>query len=75
MQGRVKKILMEIGLTAEPTENDSLADCGYDSLLIVLSISALEKEFSIKIPADAVTEENFATLHSLEKLVLLLGGK
>ena len=72
---RIEKVLLSIGLAAVPSSSESLADCGFDSLLIVLSVSALEKEFSLRIPADRVDEESFSSIDSLEQLLISLGAK
>jgi acyl carrier protein len=76
MQNRIRKVLLAIGLPSVPDEaNESLLDHGLDSLMIVLSVAAFEKEFSLKIPADKVDESAFATLENIEKLLKSLGAK
>ncbi len=76
MNERILRCLETIGLPSLPSkENENLADHGYDSLFVVLSISAFESEFSIKIPADLVTEENFATVGSIAQTLSTLGAK
>ncbi|MCO5142961.1 MAG: phosphopantetheine-binding protein [Oligoflexia bacterium] len=76
MKERIKKCLLSVGLPSVPENDDeALADYGFDSLLIVLSISALENEFSIKIPGNKVDEESFLSILAIEKLIISLGAK
>lgn len=60
-------------LPASSTE--PLADHGFDSLMIVLTVAQLEKEFGIKIPGAKVDEENFASIDSIGQLLASLGVK
>lgn len=76
MNDRILRCLETIGLPSLPSKADeNLADHGYDSLFVVLSVSAFESEFSIKIPADVVTEENFSTVAAIAKTITKLGAK
>lgn len=76
MEQRIRQVLENIGLASLPeSAGDSLADYGLDSLMIVLSVAGFEKEFSIKIPADKVDESSFATIASIQKLLVSLGAK
>lgn len=76
MKERIKNVLLSIGLPSVPDEaNESLLDHGLDSLMIVMSVAAFEKEFKLRIPADKVDEAAFATLENIEKLLKSLGAK
>lgn len=76
VKDRIEKVLVSIGLASIPAqETDSLADCGFDSLLLVLSVSAFEKEFQIKIPANRIEDENFQNIEAIKKLLISLGAK
>lgn len=76
MQEKIRNVLLAIGLPSVPeAANESLLDHGLDSLMIVLSVAALEKEFAIKIPADKVDESAFSTLENMERMLSSLGAK
>jgi acyl carrier protein len=73
---RVRKVLLAAGLSSLPdSAEESLVDYGLDSLMMVLAVAQLEKEFSIKIPGEKVEEENFSTISRVTQLVQELGAK
>lgn len=70
LQSRIDRALRRAGLAELPDDTRAdLRDHGMDSLLIVLSVAELEREFSISIPAERVSEESFRTLHALRILI------
>ncbi len=74
MQARLRKTLLRVGVPSLPEDAQApLADYGLDSLLVVLSVAALEAEFSVRIPAEKV--ESFVCLDSMEQLLRSLGAK
>ena len=76
MRDRVRAILEKVGMSPSPEKgDDALLDYGFDSLMMVLIIAELEKEFKIKIPASTIDEEIFSTLDSLEKFAKERGAK
>lgn len=76
MEQRIRNVLETIGLPSLPESADEpLADHGFDSLMVVLSVGALEKEFSIKIPAGEVDEDAFATIAKISGLLTKLGAR
>lgn len=46
-----------------------------DSLMMVLMVSELEREFKIKIPAEKVTEQVFLSFVTVEHFLRELGAK
>lgn len=76
IQNRIRTVLTSLGLSSVPdSPEESLADYGLDSLMMVLAVAQFEKEFSVKIPGDLVEEENFATLNKLEAMLAQAGAK
>lgn len=76
MEQRIRNVLESIGLPSLPEGvSESLIDHGLDSLMIVLSVAAFEKEFSIRIPAEQVDEEAFSTIEKISALLTRLGAK
>lgn len=76
MKPRIEKTLLALGLASVPaTTDEPLADSGFDSLLMALSISALEREFAVKIPASRVDETTFRSIDSIAELLASLGAK
>lgn len=70
MNERIRKSLLAIGMPSVPTDpNENLEDHGLDSLMMVLAVAQLEKEFAIKIPGSKVEEANFSTIAQLAQLV------
>jgi acyl carrier protein len=67
---RVKECLRRAGLERLPAEDtDDLRACGLDSLLSVLTLVELQREFGIRIPASAVTDTSFASVDHLAALI------
>jgi acyl carrier protein len=67
---RVRECVRRAGLERLPSGNaDDLRACGLDSLLSVLTVIELQKEFGIRIPANAVTDSSFACIDNLATLV------
>jgi acyl carrier protein len=76
IQNRIRTVLTGLGLSSVPESADeSLADYGLDSLMMVLAVAQFEKEFSVKIPGDLVEEENFSTVAKLEAMLIQAGAK
>lgn len=55
------------------TPSDPLADRGFDSLLFVMAVVEIEKEFSVRVPAEKATPEAFRNLATLEELLISMG--
>jgi acyl carrier protein len=69
---RVRECLRRAGLPRLPSrDTDDLAACGLDSLMSVLAVIELQKEFGITIPARSVTGTSF---ESVERLAALVPG-
>jgi len=76
MIGRIRSALKNGGFSDVPeSASVALSDHGMDSLLLATGVLELEEEFSIRIPADRIQPEAFATLTAIEALILSLGGK
>ena len=73
---RIRESIKRAGLSDLPHESSvTLADFGFDSLMVVLTVSQLEKEFKIKIPASSIEENTFESLATIEKFLQKLGAK
>jgi acyl carrier protein len=67
---RVRACLLRAGLAHLPPEDSSdLGAYGLDSLVSVLVVIELEKEFGVTIPSRALTREAF---HSVAQLACLI---
>jgi acyl carrier protein len=72
---RIRRALTRAGMTELPDDIDApLADHGMDSLIMVLSVAELEREFALSITAHAFSEESFRTLGAVRALVQRAGG-
>jgi acyl carrier protein len=73
---RMGRALRAAGLPEVPENvHEDLSLHGMDSLLMVLSVAELEKEFGIRIPAHAFSEESFQTLEALAGFLRSLGAE
>ncbi|MFY2558089.1 phosphopantetheine-binding protein [Corallococcus terminator] len=71
----IKKALLSAGMEALPTDTaESLATHGMDSLLMVLSVAALEKELSLRISGKDFSEQSFHSLDTLAAWLRELGA-
>ena len=67
---RVRECLMRAGLPRlPPGDADDLGAYGLDSLLSVLTVIELQKEFGVSIPASAVNAASFDSIDDLAALV------
>ena len=67
---RVRECLKRAGLARLPPGNsDDLRGWGIDSLLAVLTVIELQKDFGVRIPAHAITESSFDSIERLAALV------
>ena len=67
---RIKTALQKAGLPDLPTDpNSSLEDCGFDSLIAVLSIAQLEQEFGIRLALGKITPADLYSLASIQNLL------
>jgi acyl carrier protein len=67
---RVRECLRRAGLSRLPAgDTDDLGVYGLDSLLSVLTVIELRKEFGTPIPASAVTAASFDSISHLAALV------
>ncbi|NMO13920.1 acyl carrier protein [Pyxidicoccus fallax] len=72
---RIGKALRAAGMEDLPTgTSESLSAYGMDSLMMVLSVAALEKEFSIRISGRDFSEAAFQNLASLAFWLRKLGA-
>lgn len=70
MEEQVLKVLQEEYPEIDFTTSDTMVDDGIlDSLTITGIIGALSLEFSIQIPYEEITEENFNSLSAMAALV------
>lgn len=72
---KVSELLLDCGLFELPEGNlhAGLDDYGLDSLAIVLFISKIEKEFSIKISTENYSAEKFKNLKEILTFLRELG--
>jgi acyl carrier protein len=67
---RVRECLRRAGLSRlPPGDADDLGAYGLDSLLSVLTVIELQKEFGITIPASAVMDASFDSIDHLVTLI------
>jgi len=70
VEDKIKGCLANIGLPKQPASNqESLPDCGLDSLFSVMLVFELERTFGLRIPATEVTKPNFATVETIAQLL------
>ncbi|MCP3102338.1 acyl carrier protein [Myxococcus sp. K15C18031901] len=63
---RIGRALRTAGMEDVPTDtSEPLASYGMDSLLMVLSVAALEKEFALRISGHDFSESCFDSLDTL----------
>jgi acyl carrier protein len=73
---RLVRALRTAGMQEVPEDtHEELALHGMDSLMMVLSVAALEKELELRIPAHRFSEDAFRTLHTLEEFLRGLGAR
>ena len=65
------RLLAKRGVTTIPGSDENLRDAGLTSLEMVNLMLAVEAEFDIEIPQNAMTPENFDTVRAVEALVCL----
>ncbi|MDY7226124.1 acyl carrier protein [Hyalangium rubrum] len=71
---RIGKALRVAGMAELPSSpSEELATYGMDSLMMVLTVAALEKEFSLRISGRDFSEEVFRDLDSLAGWLRRLG--
>ena len=63
------KMLLKRGGKADPAPDLNLRDAGLTSLDMVNLMLAVEAEFDIEIPQEAMTPENFDTIAAITALV------
>jgi acyl carrier protein len=69
-KARVRECLRRAGLARLPQgDGDDLVTCGMDSLLAVLTVIELEREFAARIPANSVRAASFESVNHLAALV------
>jgi acyl carrier protein len=67
---RIRRALARAGMAELPDDIDApLADHGMDSLIMVLSVAELEREFAVSITAHELIEQSFRTLSSVRELL------
>lgn len=67
---RVRECLKRAGLVSPPLhDTDDLRACGLDSLLCVLTLIELQREFGVRIPASTVTDSSFDSIDRVAALV------
>ncbi|QSQ17416.1 acyl carrier protein [Myxococcus landrumensis] len=72
---RMGKALRAAGMEDVPRDtSEPLAAYGMDSLLMVLSVAALEKEFSLRISGHEFSESSFESLDTLARWLRRLGA-
>lgn len=72
---RIGKALRAAGMAELPSSpSEELAIYGMDSLMMVLCVAALEKEFSLRILGREFSEEAFKDLDSLAGWLRKLGA-
>ena len=72
---RISKALRAAGMTELPSSpSEELSLYGMDSLMMVLSVAALEKEFSLRISGREFSEDCFRDLNALVAWMRRLGA-
>jgi acyl carrier protein len=67
---RIRRALTRAGMAELPDDIDTpLAEHGMDSLIMVLSLAELEREFAVSITAHELIEQSFRTLSSVRELL------
>lgn len=67
---RVRACLRRAGVSRlPPGDADDLGAYGLDSLLSVLTVIELQKEFGVTIPASAVTDKAFDSINHVASLI------
>ena len=70
----VRKILGQSALNRPLPIDARLSELGVSSIKMVSLMLAIEKEFDLAIPQCEITPENFASLATVEALILKIGG-
>lgn len=71
MRERIYVILNKVIIDFDGCDGDNLIESGLlDSVGLLDVIAEIEEEFSIEIPAEKMTGENFASISDIEKLIL-----
>ena len=72
--GIVRKILGSAAANRPLPIDARLSELGVSSIKMVSLMLAIETEFDLTIPQTEITPENFASLATIEALVLRIGG-
>ncbi|MGK5090113.1 acyl carrier protein [Bdellovibrionota bacterium FG-2] len=72
---RIRDAIKRAGLEELPDDpSQNLVDFGFDSLMAVMTVSELEKEFKIKIRAASIEDQTFESLNTLQAFLQKLGA-
>ena len=75
MLKKIEVAMLRAGLDSFPiTTDEPLRNPPVDSLLALMMILEIEKEFNIKIDTDKVAQGTFANLNSVIQLIETFGG-
>lgn len=67
---RIRQCLKLAGLVRmPPDDSEGLAKYGFDSLLSILAIIEMQKEFRITISAEAIKTDSFSSISTLSMLI------
>lgn len=67
---KIREILIDIRPEFDFQSDDDFVESGMlDSFDVILLVAELEKEFSVKIKAEEIIAENFASLQTIMDLV------
>lgn len=73
MKKKIIELLKEINPYEEFDENTKIIEEGIiDSMTLIMLIQELEETFSLTVPEDKITIENFESIYKIEKLFLQL---
>ena len=72
--GLVRKILGQSAFHRPLPVDARLSELGVSSIKMVSLMLAIETEFDLTIPQSEITPENFASLASVEALIIKIGG-
>ena len=73
---KIREAMRRAGFQDAPNDPRArLADFGFDSLMVVLTVSELEREFAMKIPAASLEERTFESLTEIEAFLKKLGAR
>jgi acyl carrier protein len=76
LSGKIREIFSDTLNIEVPSDETDLIDAGYiDSLALVELLFAIEREFGVSVPLDALEIDNFRNVRSIGELVAAANGQ